>query len=229
LAIGCTAFDFDADGDVDLDDVAQFQLVFGPPACIPGTVGCGWEDGDMVTYNQDNWGGDPSTNTAAALLLAQFDNVYSPFGGLEVGITGAAGYSMLFTSASALLDYEPASGGAGILNSDLIDPTSSASGVFGGFVVALQLNVDFSDANLISGTSGLRFGDLRICGLTAFPLLNGMTVHQFLATANQALGGGSNPYTPDDLAVVSQDLSASFESGAVSLFAQQHLFNGACP
>jgi len=45
---------------------------------------CGWQDGEIVTYSQGSWGADPTTNAGAALLLAQFDTVYSSVGGLEV-------------------------------------------------------------------------------------------------------------------------------------------------
>jgi hypothetical protein len=65
-------------------------------------------------------------------------------------------------------------------------------------VLALQLNVDFSDAGFLLGTSGLHFGDLVLQNLTAantgfasLPALNGVTVRQFLADANTALGGGA--------------------------------------
>ena len=38
------------------------------------------------------------------------------------------------------------------LTSDLLDPTSSSAGEFGGSVVALRINVDFSDAGLLPAT-----------------------------------------------------------------------------
>ncbi len=201
--------------------------VCGVPSCTPGTVGCGWEDGDMVSYSQDSWGGDPTMNAAAALLLAQFNFRYPA--GVEVGISGAAGFSLAFTSASAILDYQPASGTFAALNSDLLDPTSSASGAYGGFVLALQLDVDFTDSGNVSGTSGLLFGDLRLCGLTTTPAYNGMTVRQFLGEMNVALGAGPAAYSFFDMAFLTSDVTTAFEGGSVSLFAQQHLFNGACP
>jgi hypothetical protein len=48
------------------------------------------------------------------------------------------------------------------LSADLIDPSSTSSGLFGGEVLALQFNVDFSDAGLISGSAGLAFGDTNV-------------------------------------------------------------------
>lgn len=201
---------------------AQQHLFNG--AC-PG----GWQNGDLVTYNQDSWGGDPTSSTAAALLLAQFNTVYLLTGGVEVGIVGAAGFSMLFTSAASILGYEPANGSAAPLNSDLLDPTSSASGVFGGFVLALQLDLDFSDAGQLPNVSGLAFGDLRLCSLTATPGYNNMTIRQFRNEVNAVLGGAPAPYLIDDIAFLTDEVSRAFEGGTPSSFAQAHLVNGTCP
>lgn len=213
-----------------IDLTACDTQTIGPHTCSPGAPGCGWEDGDLVSYSQDSWGGDPSTSTAAALLQNRFDFVY--IGGVEVGISGPAGFSMAFTSAAAVLDYQPASGANASLNADLLDPTSSAAGTFGGHVLGLSLDVDFADSGDISGTSGLVFGDLRICKLTDTTAYNGLTVRQFLAQMNTALGGGpiAGGYTFDQISELTANVTSAFEGGAASLFAQQHLFSGAvCP
>ncbi len=46
-----------------------------------------WKDGDVVTYTQEEWGGDPSTG-AAKLLYDNFSTIYPS--GLEVGIPNSA-------------------------------------------------------------------------------------------------------------------------------------------
>ena len=199
--------------------------VIGPHTCTPGAPGCGWENGDMITYGQDAWG-EPAS-IAGGLLIAGFDNVYLNV--LEVGIAGTAGFSMRFFDSLAVLDYLPAIGPAGPLSADLVDPTSSSSGVFGGNVVALQLDVDFSDAGILAGTSGLHVGDLKLCNFTAQPALDGMTVRQFLGVVNTLLGGGSGPYPIDDLDPITFELTRAFVNGAPSTFAQQHVFAGSCP
>jgi hypothetical protein len=200
---------------------------FCPPPCAPGAPGCGWEDGDMVTYNQDNWG-TISTN-ASILMTNNFDAVYP--NGVEIGINGAAGNSAIFTSPDAVLAYQPASGPPAPLDNDLVDPTSTSSGVFGGFVLALKFDVDFSDSGALHGSATmLHFGDLRVCRLTDTTAFNGQTVRQVLDAMNVALGGGPTAYTYDQLAALADNLTQSFESGAASLFAQQHLFNATtCP
>jgi hypothetical protein len=199
-------------------------VVIGPHACTPGAPGCGWDPGDLVTYAQDAWGNPAST--AGGLLIASFDTVYP--GGVVVGLPGP-GFTMDFGDSLAVLAYLPASGAAGPLTADLIDPMSSSSGVFGGDVLALQLDVNFSDAGLLGGTSGLRFGDLYVCELTTTPALEGLTVRQILAISNTVLGGGAGPYSADELDPVVFALTQAFIGGAPSTFAQQNLFSGGCP
>jgi hypothetical protein len=135
---------------------------------------------------------------------------------------------MLFTSASAVFTYQPASGPPAALTADLVDPTSTASGIFGGEVLAVRFNIDFSDAGFMVGTSGLHVGDLTLCGL-AQTGLNGSSVRSFIDVANTALGGGATPYSITDINQISSDINAAFNDGNPSLFAQEHLFNGACP
>ena len=210
-----------------IDLTACSTITVGPHACSPGAPGCGWEDGDMVTYNQDNWG---TVGTTASNLLMNFFDVVYPLGGVEIGLSGAAGNSAFFTSAQTVLGYQPANGLPGALDNDLLDPTSTSSGVFGGYVLALELNIRFSDAGHLSGSAALRVGDLRVCGLTDTPGLNNLTVREILAAANQALGGGATTYTIDQLSALTENLTNAFESGAVNLFAQAHLFDTtSCP
>jgi hypothetical protein len=219
--VSCGSHTFTIPG---IDLTACDTQVIGPHVCTPGAPGCGWETGDLVTYAQDAWG-EPAS-IAGGLLIANYDNIYlTP---LEVGIAGVAGFSMRFFNALAVLDYLPASSLPGPLTADLIDPTSSSSGQFGGNVVALELDVDMSDAGVLGGTSGLRFGDLLLCEFTT-PALNGITVRQFLAIANTLLGGGSGPLTIDDADPITFELTRAFVGGDPSTFAQQHLFAGSCP
>lgn len=164
--------------------------------------------GDYCSYTQGGYGqvnprtGQPS-GAPAVLLSNNFASVYPS--GVEVGIVGAGGFSMKFTSASAVAAYLPAGGTAAALTVDLNNPTSTSSGVFGGQVLTLQLNVDFSDAGVTSNVSG-KLGDLKFANLAATSqlnswtlnavqaaALNGKTVRQVLVNANTTLGGGALP------------------------------------
>jgi hypothetical protein len=209
-----------------VSQVAQDHLFNGTCPCTPGAPGCGWQDGDVVTYVQADWG-DPTT--AAGILLNNYFNVlYGAVGYVEVGIPGTGGYSMFFTSAAAVFTYQPASGAQAPLNADLVDPTSTASGIFGGEVLALRFNIDLSDADFLAGTTNIEIGNLTLCGLVQ-TALNGTTVRAFQDIANTALGGGSTPYAIADLSAIARNINSAFTNGAVTVFAQDHLFNGPCP
>jgi hypothetical protein len=202
-------------------------ITIGVRDCNPGIGDCGWRNGDMISYGQESWGGDRTTSTAAGLLYAQFDAQYP--GGLEVGVGTAAGFSMIFTSGDRVLFYAPGTGTPGPLTADLVDPSSTASGVFGGQVLALQVNVDFSDAGLLSGR--YQYGNLHLCGLTQTPLYNGLEIRMFLDAMSVALSlsSGIPPYTYDELSALVDDVTRAFEGGAPSSFAQNHVFASQCP
>jgi hypothetical protein len=125
-------------------------------------------DGEFVTYAQSVWGNDPDGDPAqpATLLENEFDTVFGPSEVLEVGVPGPAGFSLQFDNPADLIAYLPSIGPPAPLNIDLLDPTSSVSGVFGGEVVALTLNVLFSDDGLLAHPSGVRLGDLQLYNLT---------------------------------------------------------------
>ena len=181
----------------------------------------GFQPGEFVTHSQDSWGATPSAGNAAQLLAGRFDFVYPA--GVEVGFPGLSGFSMLFTSAAATLNYLPGSGANGPLNNDLADPTSSASGEFGGHVLALQLNVDFNDSGDLTGTSSVRFGELVLVNLSELPQYNGFTVRQFLAEQNGVLGAVVGVDSYDAVSFLTHDITRAFQSGAPSQFAQDHL------
>lgn len=196
-------------------------------ASVSLTGSSAWQNGDITVYNQTEWGNDDIENTTPpSLLTADFNSVYTnTFGVMGVGST----FTLTFDSASALFDYLPQTGPVGVLTATANDPTDTASGGFGGDVVALKLNVDFADASLLTTNSGLKFGDLTICGLTSDTDLNAMSVRSFLALANTALGGGSHTDSIDDLETVTSNLNGAFIDGTPSTWAQDHVQPGSCP
>jgi hypothetical protein len=185
-------------------------------------VAVSFETGDFVTHLQDDWG--VASSAAGVLLDSHFNSLYGEVGYLAVGVLGSVGkQAMLFTSASSLFSYLPGSGLPGPLIATLVDPSTSASGIFGGEVVGLRLNVDFSDARLL-GASATAFGDLLIHDYAPFDA-NGLTVREFLEQANLALAGGIPTYDYGAATALAQELNASFwfEGGTPSRFAQDHL------
>jgi hypothetical protein len=133
---------------------------------------------------------------------------------------------MLWNNVVDLLEFLPSVGPLGPLTSDLLDPTSSMSGTFGGEVVALRLNVDFSDADFTVGNLGIPFGELEIHGVDEYPLVNGRTVRQMLSEMTNVLGGGASIFLDlGSLTQIAQELNSSFggAGGDHTLWAEDHL------
>jgi len=147
-------------------------------------------------------------------------------GGVIVG--SASKFTMAFTDATSVRKYLPSIGAYASLSGSVVDPLSTASGSFGGEVLGLEFNVDFSDAGLLPGASGLRFGDLILANFSKGPVVNqepfnGLTVRQFLGDVNILLSGGSTIFTIADLGTALGDTNVSFSAGTPSAFAQDHL------
>jgi hypothetical protein len=195
--------------------ILSLQAFASPSQAVPFSAG------DFLTYTQNDWG---NTATAEQLLTANYNTLYAPFGVFQVGITNGLGFSITFSDAADLLVFLPAAGPPGALNSNLLNPTTSSSGLFGGEVAALRLNVDFSDAGLISHLPGVPFGDLELTGFSgSLTGLNDQLVRNFLGIINIALGGGATPYTIPDLDEVALQLDGSFFDGIPLQWAQDHL------
>jgi hypothetical protein len=219
--------------------VVAVALVFGAAIDRPAQASIVLQAGDFTTHIQA-WWGDP-TFPSGMLLNAHYDDVYASTASvLVVGLLGSAGYSMAFQSAAAVHYYLPALGPIGPLTGDIVDPSQlTAAGVFGGEMVSLALNIDFSDAGYLPGAAGIAFGDLLLAEFTGdLALLNGMTMRQFFAQGNMLLGGGTSAIDLPSYFEVAQRINASFEDGstaeqtyppAVSAWAQDHLRIGAGP
>jgi hypothetical protein len=163
------------------------------PACL----------GDAIsTATQGGWGAAPHGGNPGALLAANFTNVYG-----IAGVTLGGGKTLTFTSASAIQAFLPQGGTPGVLTVSATNPTQSSANVFGGQVLALELNVDFSDA----GITGPGIGSLHV---KSGPL-QGNTLQQVLALANQVLGGGALPagLTVSGLNDVVDSINQSFDGG----------------
>ena len=209
---------------IGIDLTACDTQTIGAHTCTPGTQGCGWEEGDLVTFTSTAWG-TPSS-AAENLLLNNFFTVYAAQGFVEIGVQSTVLFSARFTGPTSIVTYLPATGTPAPLNADLVDPSSTASGSFGGEVLALTLNIDF--AGLTGGSSGISFGNLTVCGVMPTSL-NGTSVSGLLGIANVLLGGGTNGYTITEVLAIIAELNNAFTGGAPSTWAQTHLFNGPCP
>jgi hypothetical protein len=157
--------------------------------------------------------------------------------GFSLTVGNPSAISISFDTPDAVQAYVPTDGSPGALTSDMLDPTTTSAGVFGGDMVALHLDVDFGDAGFLANTSGLNLGDLTVCNLpsvptagqpAALPELNGLSVRQVLAIGDAALSGGPAIYTPAQLDPLIVGLTASFEDGVPDMLAY-YLYDGPCP
>ena len=130
------------------------------------------------TFTLGGWGTDPSGTNPGWLLETYFKKVY-PLGYVTIGGT----YTLKFTSPLAIRTFLRANGEGtpGVLNKSATNPTVVSGGIFADQVMALRLNVDFSNA----GVKKTGLGNLKII---SGPLA-GQTVNQVLALANTVLGG----------------------------------------
>ncbi|HVK32793.1 MAG TPA: hypothetical protein VM845_09840 [Burkholderiaceae bacterium] len=213
--VGVGGFTFPIVDGVDLQACSTVEVGASPPTCSPGAPGCGWTEGDMRTATQTGW----DTGSAANLLSANFIGLYG------ASLTVGGNFTMSFTNAAALFSYLPTTGVAGALNANLVNPATTSSGELGGQVVALRLNSDFT---ALLGNA-VQLGGVRICNFSLAPAVNGMTVGEFLDSANLVLGGGSAPFGVGTAQVVASLINNAFVDGSPSAFAQANLVNGNCP
>jgi hypothetical protein len=106
-----------------------------------------FQNGEFITYPQGSWG--DASSAAGTLLTANFNSVYgATFDTVTVGLP-TTGFTMTIDAPTAVFNYLPAGGSPGTLNGNVFNPSSTSSGTFGGDVLALQLNVDFSNAGFL--------------------------------------------------------------------------------
>ncbi|MBL8694672.1 MAG: hypothetical protein JNJ88_11300 [Planctomycetes bacterium] len=174
----------------------------------------------LCSYTQGGWGAKPAGNNPGKLLANNFAAVFPA--GIEIGIPGAAGKSLKFTSSTAVEKFLPAGGTPGVITADKTNPTgATGAGVLAGQVLALQINVSFSNA----GVTPAGLGSLEFVN-TGNANLDGQTVADVLAAANQVIGGGSLPAWADSISAVNEvvtDLNEAFDNCTASSWAKVHL------
>jgi len=225
---------------ITLPDLSQKQYRFeccpalSLDACsevvIPGeSQPCGCDNDGYITYTQGGWGSSPSGNNPGMLLFNNFSTVY-PSGFVRIGNPSGSFYADFYSSL-AIQNFLPAGGTAARLTANLVDPTTTSAGVFAGQVLALTLNVDFSNAGvtypplldnkMLGGTrtyssmtfttsqisqEGVKLSSGTLSDLVI--IFNGKTVGEFLAICNGVLGGGAIPGWLSDQGVTLSDLNA---------------------
>lgn len=205
----------------DSTESATWTLVGSQPT-VTVTGSCSSSSGlsGYCSYTQGGWGADPHGTNPGELLSTNFGSAYPS--GVQVG--NGTNW-MLFDSASAVDAYLPAGGTPSTITGQFTDPTSTSSGVFGGQVLTLRLNVDLGTV-IPGGTHSI--GDLILTGTGTS--LDGQSVSAILADAESALAGGALPsgYTISTLSSLIDLLNNSVDGCVASDWANTHLLVPAC-
>jgi len=164
--------------------------------------------GMLRTQTQGGWGASPAGNNPGTYLHAHFNAAFSD--GLTLGCY-PNNYYIRLTSAQAVTNLLPAGGKASVLNANATNP-SSLKNVLVGQLVALKLSVSFDAADASFGQSSVALGNM-IIGSGTF---QGYTVAQFLAVAEEVLGGCSKAFTPQQLNETATQINQNFDDGTIN-------------
>ena len=196
---------------VDPDEYQKLVLVSPVTVSRSATATVSWyatngpcDVNGFTTFTQGGWG-SPSNSTPGRIRDLYFNEVFP--NGLVVG--GA--YKLTLTSAKDVKDFLPAGGTSAAFNKDYTNPDKTSAGVLAGQIVALTLNVAYDAAGKI-GSNSTNLGDLIIQSGT----FEGKTVNQFLAIANQAIGGASTGYTYSQINNAATAINENFDDGTAN-------------
>ena len=208
--------------------------------CADVGAPAGFQDGEYCTYGK---GGYHGSGAPGQLYDNNYLTVFPT--GLTIGIADGAGpkhnasWAATSVGRTALKTYltSPAGGANTALTADTSDATSTSGGDLPRQTAALTLSISFNAAGL-NGTS-TNLGSLTLCNLAdgstigswtltaaQATALNGKSISQVLADANNALGGNGLPaYVGSfgDLNQLVTALNTSFEECQVSSFATTYL------
>jgi len=164
------------------------------------------ECGQFRTQTQGGWGAPPHGNNPGVYLHANFAGAFP--GGLTVGC--ASMNWVKYTSAAAITEFLPAGGTPAVLTASATNPPSkSIKNVLIGQVTALALSVGFDNYDPNFAPAEIPLSDMVI-GTGTFA---GKTVGEFLAIANDVLGGCSTSYSPTAINEVASQINENFDDG----------------
>ena len=181
----------------------SFVLAFLLGMTNSNAQGC---SGQFKTFTIGGWGTACNGNNPGCYRDTNFDAAFPD------GITIGCGENTLtFTSSQAVEDFLPSGGTPALLSGALVDPAGTINNTLASQVLAVSLAVGFDvyDADFASSTSG--FGSLPILsGVHA-----GMTVADFLAYANQVIGGCTIGVNLSALNATATAINENFDNGTV--------------
>ncbi len=210
-------------------DVPGLHLQSCATVAVAG--GYGFQQGDEWSFGPADWGNDisyirPPPVWASAILINDYNTLF-PAGIVDIGMGSFSiptGYTVQFDSSAAIQNYlTDLAGTPNYLSANLIDPLTTSSGVFGGDVLALAINVALGDARILTQNLTTNFGDLIVVN-TGNPGIDGQSIRSVLAIVNRSLGAAPETSIPlSTLDQIVQQLNLSFYFATPSTWATQHL------
>lgn len=165
------------------------------------------------TQTQGGWGTNPHGGNPGTIRDAIWDTAFPD--GLVVGC--ATGNTITLETSADVANFLPTGGRARALTSSYVNPTGNTeAGVFAGQLIAATITIaadetipDFSDCggNSIAG----------MCYVDDASPLNGLTVGEIVAIANEVIGGCSTAYTPNQLSAALANINENFSDGIADL------------
>ena len=157
----------------------------------------------LRTQTPGGWGSTPRGNNPGSYLYQNFETV---FGSLTIGCTNGA--TLTVTSPMAITKLLPTGGKAGVLGTSYTDP-SGIKNVLVGHLIALTLSVGFDNFDSNFGGAPTNLDDM-IIGSGTF---SGKTVEQFLAIANDVIGGCNTDYSIQDVLTTATLINENYVDG----------------
>jgi len=162
--------------------------------------------GQLTTFTMGGYGNDKGNGTGTPYMLNHFASAFPS--GLTLGCAG--GFTVKFTTGTAIQFYLPAGTTPSVLTASFTDPPDNVpDNVLIGQLLTLSLSVgfDLTDPNFGAGSQHL--ADMVI-GSGTFA---GKTVAEFLQIANDVLGGCNTTYTPSQVNEVADAINNNYDGG----------------
>ncbi len=160
------------------------------------------------TLTQGGWGAPNVTNPNVSYMYNNFNGAFPS--GVSIGCP--TGNQLTLTSPQAVTDYLPSGGTPSALDNSYVNPGSGYSNTLAAQLVAVTLAVGFDNYDPNFSSSSVTLGNFYIMDASSPFYL--MTVNQFLALANDFIGGcGTSMYSASDFNQAATAINENYDEG----------------
>ncbi len=163
------------------------------------------------TYTMGGWGAPNQGTPQTSYMYAHFNSAFPT--GLTIGCP--SGYQLKLTSAADITNFLPSGGTPAKLTQSYTNPAGSLSNTLAGQLVSVTLAVVFDATDPNFSVSNSTLGSHYIVDTNSPFYLK--TVNQFLALANDFIGGcSSSSYTASQFTEAADKINQSYHEGSVN-------------